>query len=70
MKQQFKSLFTGIGEIQVPPIQLYMKAEAKPVAQKQRPIPVHMMGLLKENIDEFLKAGVLEGPLGFKHARG
>ena len=48
----------GIGEIQVPPKHVYMKAGAKPVTQKQRPIPVHMIGPLKENIDEFLKAGV------------
>ena len=47
-----------------------MKAGAKPVAQKQRPIPVHMMDPLKEKIDEFLKAGVLEGPIGSEHTRG
>ena len=56
--------------IEVPPIHVYMKTGARPVAQKQRPIPIHMMDLLKDKIDEFLKAGVLEGPLGSEHARG
>ena len=67
---QFKGMFSGIGEIKLPPIEIYMKEGARPVAQKQRPIPIHMMEPLKEKLDEFVREGVLEGPLESEHARG
>ena len=67
---QFKDMFSGIGEIKLDPIEIYMKEGARPVAQKQRPIPIHMMEPLKEKLDEFVREGVLEGPLESEHARG
>ena len=67
---QFKDMFSGIGDIKLPPIEIYMKEGARPVAQKQRLIPIHMMEPLKEKLDEFMQEGVLEGPLESEHARG
>ena len=67
---QFKELFSGIGVVKIPPIQIYMKEGAQPVAQRQRPVPVHLMKPLREKLDEFLKEGVIEGPLGSEQARG
>ena len=40
---QFQDMFNGIGEINLPPIEIFMKEGARPVAQKQRPIPIHLM---------------------------
>ena len=67
---QFQELFSGIGVAKIPPIQIYMKEGAQPVAQKQRPVPVHMMKPLRKKLDEFLEEGVIEGPLESEQARG
>ena len=68
--EQFQELFSGTGVAKIPPIQIYLKEGAQPVAQKQRPVPVHMMQPLRKKLDEFLEAGVIEGPLESEQARG
>ena len=68
--EQFQELFSRIGVAKIPPIQIYLKEGAQPVAQKQRPVPVHMMKPLRKKLDEFLEAGVIEGPLESEQARG
>ena len=68
--KEFKGVFKGTGKAKVPPIHINMKENAKPVAQKQRPVPIHLMGPLKEKLKEFKKAGIVEGPLGQEHATG
>jgi hypothetical protein len=50
--EQFQDMFCGIGVIKLPPIEIYMKEGARPVAQKQRPVPIHLMEPLKEKLDE------------------
>ena len=40
---QFKALFDGIGEIKLPPIEIYMNEGARPIAQKQRTICIHLI---------------------------
>ena len=67
---QFKALFDGIGEIKLHPIEIYMNEGARLIAQKQRTICIHLMEPLREKLDEFLKAGIIEGPLESEHARG
>ena len=67
---QFTGLFDGIGEIKLPPIEIYMKKGPRPKAQKQRTIPIHLMEPLREKLEEFLKAGIIEGPLKSEHAKG
>ena len=67
---QFRDMFDGIGEIKLPPIEIFMKEGARPVAQKQRPIPIHLMEPLREKLEMFVREGVLEGPLESEHARG
>ena len=66
IRDQFKDMFSCIGEIKLPLIEIYMMEGAKPVAQKQRPISIHMMEPLKEKLVEFVQEEVLES----KHARG
>ena len=61
--EQFQELFSGTGVAKIPPIQIYLKEGAQPVAQKQRPVPVHMMQPLRKKLDEILEAGVIEGTL-------
>ena len=70
IKEQFADIFEGIGEAKVPPIHVYIDKNAKPIAQKQRPIPINMMEPLKQKLDEFVAAGIIEGPLDSEHARG
>ena len=54
-------MFSCIGEIKLPLIEIYMMEGAKPVAQKQRPISIHMMEPFKEKLEEFVQEEVLEG---------
>ena len=61
IRDQFKDMFSCIGEIKLPLIEIYMMEGAKPVAQKQRPISIHMMEPLKEKLEEFVQEEVLEG---------
>ena len=56
--------------MKLPPIRIYMKEGARPVVQKQGPIPVHLMQPLKEKLEEFVQEGVIEGPLKSEHAMG
>ena len=68
--KEYKDLFEGIGLAKVPPIHIHMEKDARPVTQKQRPVPVHMLEPLQKKLDEFVDAGVIEGPLGAEHATG
>ena len=66
----FPSLFKGIGKAKVPPISFKVKDNAKPITQKLRPVPINLMAKLKENLDNFVEEGILEGPLGPEHGTG
>ena len=69
IKKKYSKLFReGIGEAKVEPIHIYAKQGVRPVAQRQRPVPLHYMKPLKEHIDLLLKEGVIEGPLGSQEA--
>jgi hypothetical protein len=70
LAKKYKDTFTGLGLAKVPPIHIHMEKDVKPVTQKQRPVPVHMMDPLQKQLAEFVKAGVIEGPLGAEHATG
>ena len=67
---KFPGLFQGIGKAKVPPVHFKVKENAKPVTQKLRPVPANLLPKLKENLDNFVKEGILEGPLGPEHGTG
>ena len=47
---------------------MYLKEGAKPVAQKQRPVPVYMMKPLRKKFDEFLEEEVNKPGVGPQHS--
>ena len=66
---KYGTLFKGgIGEAKIDPIKIQVKPGVKPVAQRQRPVPIHYMKPLKEHVQMLLKEGVIEGPLGTEEA--
>ena len=67
--EKYESLFRGgIGVAKIDPIKIQVKPGVKPIAQRQRPVPLHYMKPLKEHIEMLLKEGVIEGPLGTEEA--
>ena len=69
LKEKYQELFReGIGEAKIDPIKIYVKPGVKPVAQRQRTIPLHYLKPLKEHIELLLKEEVIEGPLGSEEA--
>ena len=67
---KYQNMFEGIGQAKVAPIHIEVDQGTKPVTQKLRQVPIHLMEPLKLQLDQFVKAGVIEGPLGAEHATG
>ena len=68
--EKHKKLFEGIGKVKVAPIHIYTKEGIKPIAQKLRPVAVHLKEPLRKHLEELLKYDVIEGPLESKDATG
>ena len=67
--EKYESLFRGgIGVAKIDPIKIQVRPGVKPIAQRQRPVPLHYMKPLKEHIEMLLKEGIIEGPLGTEEA--
>ena len=52
------------------PVHFTVKYSAKPVTKKCWPVLAYLLLKLKENMDSFIKEGVLEGPLVLEHSTG
>ena len=68
--EKHKKLFEGIAKEKVAPLHIYTKEGIKPVAQKLRPVAVHLKEPLRKHLEELLKYDVIEGPLESKDAMG
>ena len=53
--EKHKILFEGIGRVKVAPLHIYTKEGIKPVAQKLRPVVVHLKEPLRKHLEELLK---------------
>ena len=68
---RYPGVFSGIGRIKLDPIHIHRKEGGRsPVAQKLRPVALHLMEPLKKHLDELVEGGVIEGPLGSEYATG
>ena len=70
MLDEYPELFRGIGKVKTEPIHVHTVEGRKPVAQKLRPVALHLMEPLKKHLEELKEEGVIEGPLGSEHATG
>ena len=68
--EKHRKLFDGIGKVKVAPVHIYTREGAKPVAQKLRPVAVHLREPLRKHLEELLKYDVIKGPLESKDATG
>ena len=68
VSESINARLVEIGEAKIDPIKIQVKPGVKPVAQRQRPVPIHYMKPLKDHVQMLLKEGVIEGPLGTKEA--
>ena len=61
---EYESRFQGIGQVKRDgrnvEIHLPLKENTEPVAQKPRRVPYHMMGPLKQRINQFVQEGIME----------
>ena len=67
---KYQDMFKGIGQARVAPIHIEVVQGTKPVTQRQGQVPIHLMEPLKQQLDQFVAEGVIEGPLGAEHATG
>ena len=68
--EEHKKLYEGISKVKVVLLHIYTKEGIKPVAQKLRPVAVHLREPLRKHLEELLKYDVIEGPLESKDATG
>lgn len=52
IKEEYKDLFKGIGNLKIKPIHIFIKEGVEPVAQRQRPVAYHLMEPLKRHLQE------------------
>ena len=68
---KYPEVFSGIGRVKLDPIHIHRKEGGRsPVAQKLRPVALHLMEPLRKHLDELVQGGVIEGPLGSEYATG
>ena len=60
LQHKYKSVFKGTGKLRDYKCQLFLKENAKPVAQKIRRQPFHLRKKIKEKLDELEKKGIIE----------
>ena len=57
----YQDMFKVIGQAKVAPIHIEVKKGIKPVTQKQRQVPIHLMVPLMQQLDQFVTEGVKKG---------
>ena len=57
---KYPQIFSGIGWIKVDLIHIYLKDyKEKPIIQKQRPVVLHLIELLKSHLKELVEGDVI-----------
>ena len=68
---KYPAVFSGIGKVKLKPIHIHLKENNKtPVAQKLRPVALHLMEPLRKHLEELVAGDVIEGPLDSEFAVG
>ena len=60
LKKQFPEVFNGLGCFKNYKVHLQLVADAKPIIQRARPIPMHLIGKVKQAICKLIETGRME----------